>query len=106
MKSYNEQLALARRWDKCVDAGSPITAQSRANLVFRSRPTTHTKPRKFGVQVKTYNPHKGEYEWLWMHPTGGPRYEWDSSNEAHRMKEMCYPQTTVEWVRVAEITEE
>lgn len=91
MKPYNEQLALARRWDKCVDAGSPLTAQ---------------KPRKFGVQVKVWNPHKGEYEWLWAHPTGGPRYEWDSSNEAHRMKEMCYPQATVEWVRVAEIMEE
>ena len=26
---YNEQLALARRWDKAVDAGSPITAQIR-----------------------------------------------------------------------------
>ena len=50
MKPYNEQLALARRWDKCVDAGSPLTAQ---------------KPRKFGVQVKVWNPHKGEYEWLW-----------------------------------------
>lgn len=67
---------------------------------------TAQKPRKFGVQVKVWNPHKGEYEWLWVHPAGGPRYEWDSSNEAHRMKEMCYPQTTVEWVRVAEITEE
>ncbi len=55
MKPYNEQLALARRWDKCVDAGSPLTAQ---------------KPRKFGVQVKVWNPHKGEYEWLWMQPTG------------------------------------
>ena len=55
MKPYNEQLALARRWDKCVDAGSPLTAQ---------------KPRKFGVQVKVWNPHKGEYEWLWVHPAG------------------------------------
>lgn len=27
MKPYNEQLATARRWDKAVDAGSPITAQ-------------------------------------------------------------------------------
>lgn len=54
MKPYNEQLALARRWDKCVDAGSPLTAQ---------------KPRKFGVQVKVWNPHKGEYEWLWVRPT-------------------------------------
>ena len=97
MKPYNEQLALARRWDKCVDAGSPLTAQKRR---------TAQKPRKFGVQVKVYNPAKGEYEWLWMQPTGGPRYEWDSSDYAHRMKEMCYPLTTVEWVRVAEITEE
>ena len=61
---------------------------------------------KFGVQVKVWNPHKGEYEWLWMQPTGGPRYEWESSDYAHRMKEMSYPGATVEWVRVAEITEE
>ena len=61
---------------------------------------------KFGVQVKVWNPHKGEYEWLWMQPPGGPRYEWGSGDEAHRMKEMCYPLTTVEWVRVAQITEE
>ena len=97
MKPYNEQLALARRWDKCVDAGSPLTAQ---------KLRTAQKPRKFGVQVKVWNPHKGEYEWLWMQPAGGPRYEWESSACAHRMKEMCYPLTTVEWVRVAEITEE
>lgn len=25
-KPYNEQLALARRWDKCVDFGSPISS--------------------------------------------------------------------------------
>ena len=28
-KPYNEWLALARRWDKSVDAGSPISAQKR-----------------------------------------------------------------------------
>jgi hypothetical protein len=26
-KPYFEQIELAKRWDKCVDAGSPITAQ-------------------------------------------------------------------------------
>ena len=29
---YNEQLAIARRWDRAVDAGSPITARSRHEL--------------------------------------------------------------------------
>ena len=28
MTPYNDQLALARRWDKAVDAGSPLTAQT------------------------------------------------------------------------------
>lgn len=62
--------------------------------------------RRFGIQVKVWNPHKKEYEWLWMQPAGGPRYEYESYERAHRTREMCYPLTTNDWVRVAEITEE
>lgn len=29
---YNEQLEIARRWDRAVDAGSPITARSSHEL--------------------------------------------------------------------------
>lgn len=64
------------------------------------------KNRKFGVQVKVWNPHKQDYEWLWMQPVGGHRYEWDSGEKAHQMKATCYPQASIEWVRVAEITED
>ena len=60
----------------------------------------------FGVRIKIWNPAKREYEWLWMQPTKGPRYAWSTENEARRMKEMCYPLTTNDWVRVAKITEE
>lgn len=62
--------------------------------------------RKFGILVKTWNPHKQEYVWLWAHPSGGPRYEFESGDKAHRTKQMCYPGASVEWVRVAEITED
>ena len=59
--------------------------------------------KKFGIQVKVWNPHKTAYEWLWSHPSGGTRYEWESHDYAYRMKNMCYPLATTEWVRVAEI---
>lgn len=61
---------------------------------------------KFGIQVKVWDPLKSEYVWFWLHSPGLPRYEWESLMEANRMKEMCYPLTTSDWVRVTEIVEE
>lgn len=62
--------------------------------------------RKFGVQVKVWNPRTQSYEWFWCHPVGGPRYEYSTGEEAHRMKEDCYPLSSIDFVRVAEILED
>ncbi len=59
--------------------------------------------KKFGIRVKYYNPAKKDYEWSWVHPPGEPHYEFETSESAHRMKEMCYPLSTTDWVRVEEI---
>ena len=59
--------------------------------------------RKFGIQVKIWNPGNQEYEWKWLHPTGKSRYEFVNSDTAHQMKEMCYPHTDTDLVRVCEI---
>lgn len=61
---------------------------------------------KYGIQVKIWNPQKSEYVWLWVHPVGGPRYEYEDEREAHRMKEMCYPSATTEWTKVSLINED
>ena len=60
----------------------------------------------WGIKVKVWNPNAQDYAWFWLHPTGGNRYEFDSRESAQKTKEMCYPLTTSEWVKVVEITEE
>ena len=60
---------------------------------------------KYGIQVKIWNPQKSEYVWLWVHPVGGTRYEYEDADKAHRMKEMCYPQSTNDWVKVSVIND-
>lgn len=59
----------------------------------------------FGIQIKVYSPSKQKDEWLWCSTSSGERYEFATGEEAHRMKEMCYPESTVDKVRVAEIKE-
>jgi hypothetical protein len=62
---------------------------------------------KFGIRVKIYNPHLKEYEWKWVHPSGSNKpYQYEDKYHAERMKEMCYPETTSDWVRVEEFKDE
>ena len=59
----------------------------------------------FGIKVKVFNVSKKEYDWFWLHPTGEPRYKFDTEYKAQRIREMCYPETTNEWVRIVKITD-
>ena len=59
--------------------------------------------RKFGIRVKVWNPAEKDYSWFWLSPVGKPRYEFDSSEDAHLMKVRCYPGAGLDWARVEEI---
>lgn len=59
--------------------------------------------RKFGVQVKVMVDRKPV--WQWLQRSDGVRYEYDTADKAHETKELCYPLSTVDEVRVAEIFE-
>ena len=53
----------------------------------------------------TTHPSK-KYEWIFAHRPGarlGDYYEYDTEAEAQRVKEICYPESNNEWVRVVEI---
>jgi hypothetical protein len=59
--------------------------------------------RKFGVQVRvTVN---RERVWKWLKRSDGVRYEYDNADKAHETKNLCYPLSTIDEVRVAEIFE-
>lgn len=45
---------------------------------------------KFVVQVK-YKDGNGGVEWMSVHPTNAPPYEFESEEEAQKMMRMCYP---------------
>lgn len=55
----------------------------------------------FGIQVKVFNPHLKEYEWLWAHASGSTTpYAWKDETNAHYMKRMMYPESSSDFVRV------
>lgn len=45
---------------------------------------------KFVVQVK-YKDKDGGVEWMSVHPTNAPPYEFETEEEAEKMMRMCYP---------------
>ena len=56
---YNDQLALARRWDKVVDSGSPLTAQNHLRGSNDAEYQIYkTNAEQLGWKVKSYD------EWL------------------------------------------
>jgi hypothetical protein len=59
--------------------------------------------KKFGVQVKVMV--NREWVWQWLKHSNGVRYEYDNADKARDTKEMCYPLSTINEVRVAEIIE-
>jgi hypothetical protein len=48
---------------------------------------------------------KNKWEWKAMHPTSGKRYEYPTEREALKMRGICYPDTSIEVVRVRQLKE-
>lgn len=59
----------------------------------------------YGIQVLVRNTNNNVDEWRWLHPTGAPRYEWPTIEEAQRMRDMCYPDEPRSKVRVADTSQ-
>lgn len=62
------------------------------------------------IEIKYTIPvmHKGVHrdpliEWRAMHPTGGPRYEYATREEASKMRGICYPDAGPDTVRIREV---
>lgn len=62
---------------------------------------------QFGIEVRSYNPRTNEYEWEWLRLSGSIEpYRFNTGDEAHQIKAVCYPGVGVEWVRVKQFPEE
>jgi hypothetical protein len=62
------------------------------------------KKPKYGIQIRMRV--LGQDKWMWVHPTNGEPYQWDSADKAREVQNMYYPLTTTDNVRVAPFPEE
>lgn len=56
--------------------------------------------QKFGIQVKQFDVSSQKMNWLWVHPTNGDPYQFDSKAKAQHMRDICYPMCDQSQVRV------
>lgn len=52
----------------------------------------------YQIEVKIYDKTTKQNTWEAIRPTGGRPYVFDTLEEASRIKNMCYPQQTIEEV--------
>ena len=59
----------------------------------------------WGIQVKIFNKKKDTWEWLWVKPSCGYPYRYDTEAEAQRMRDMCYPESPTDVARIKQVGE-
>lgn len=57
----------------------------------------------FYIQIKMFNSATQEAEWINLQKSDGEVYKFSSKLEADKIKNICYPQTSKNQVRVIEI---
>lgn len=58
---------------------------------------------KYEIQIKTETADKKEKEFRSVRPTGGIPYRYETSGEARRMLDLCYPDVVNEHKRIVQV---